>query len=591
MSLDQTLLILIFVFLFAFLLWGKFRYDLVAFTSLVTGVLVGAVPYENAFDGFGHPATIIVALVLIVSKGLINSGAIYFIGQKISQFGKSIWKHISVIGLIGAILSAFINNVAALALLMPIDINKARNSNWTPKATLMPLSFATILGGMATLIGTPPNIIISGIRHEYSGETFKMFDFLPVGGITALTGLIFISFIGWRLIPKSSSSEDAGKELIEIATYVSNLLVTKNSSVVNKKLFEIYSEAEKFDVAILGVVRNDIRIDKGSKNIELQENDQLLIDATPEELDEFRSLLKLDFPFNKNKILAESENFIPCEVAVTEESRLVGRTASKVGLGWRKSTILLGISRKGRPIKRQTRKTVIRAGDILLLLIPKETYTDVINWLNCLPLADRGLNITNTNKMKIALLVFFFGLILTSIGIVKLPIILGVVVIIYCLLKIIPIRQVYKSVEWPVIVLLASIIPLGAALETNGTTSLIVDALTNFCIGLEPWLIISLLMILTMTLSDMLNNTATTIVIAPIGIKLAENLHMNPDTFLMAIAIAASCAFLTPIGHKNNTIILGPGGYSFADYWRVGLPLECLILVVSVPTLLFFWPL
>ena len=591
MTLDQTLLILIFVFLFGFLLWGKLRYDLVAFTSLVTGVLVGVVPYENAFDGFGHPATIIVALVLIVSKGLINSGAIYFIGQKISQFGKSIWKHISVIGLIGAILSAFINNVAALALLMPIDINKARNSNWTPKATLMPLSFATILGGMATLIGTPPNIIISGIRHEYSGETFKMFDFLPVGGITALTGLIFISFIGWRLIPKSSSSEDAGKELIEIATYVSNLVVTKNSSVVNKKLFEIYSEAEKFDVAILGVVRKDIRIDKGSKNIELQVNDQLLIDATPEELDEFRSLLKLDFPFNKNKILAESENFIPCEVAVTEESRLVGRTASKVGLGWRKSTILLGISRKGRPIKRQTRKTVIRAGDILLLLIPKETYTDVINWLNCLPLADRGLNITNTNKMKIALLVFFFGLILTSIGIVKLPIILGVVVIIYCLLKIIPIRQVYKSVEWPVIVLLASIIPLGAALETNGTTSLIVDALTNFCIGLEPWLIISLLMILTMTLSDMLNNTATTIVIAPIGIKLAENLHMNPDTFLMAIAIAASCAFLTPIGHKNNTIILGPGGYSFADYWRVGLPLECLILAVSVPTLLFFWPL
>ena len=591
MSLDQTLLILIFLFLFGFLLWGKFRYDLVAFASLVTGVIVGVVPYENAFDGFGHPATIIVALVLIVSKGLINSGAIYFIGQKISQLGKNIWKHISVIGLVGAILSAFINNVAALALLMPIDINKARNSNWTPKATLMPLSFATILGGMATLIGTPPNIIISGIRYEYSGEPFKMFDFLPVGGITALIGLIFISFIGWRLIPKGSSSEDAGKELSEIATYVSNLVVTKNSSVVNKKLVEIYTEAEKFDVAILGVVRKEIRIDKGSKNIELQENDQLLIDATPEELDEFRSLLKLDFPFNKNKILAESENFFPCEVAVTEESRLVGTTASKIGLGWRKSTILLGISRKGRPIKKQTRKTIIRAGDILLLLVPKETYTDVINWLNCLPLAERGLNITNTSKMNIALLVFFFGLILTSLGIIKLPIILGVIVIIYCLLKIIPIRQVYKSVEWPVIVLLASVIPLGGALESNGTTSLIVSELTDFCVGLEPWLIISLLMILTMTLSDMLNNTATTIVIAPIGIKLAENLNMNSDTFLMAIAIAASCAFLTPIGHKNNTIILGPGGYSFADYWRVGLPLECLILAVSVPTLLFFWPL
>ena len=591
MSPDQLLLILIFSLLFVFLLWGKFRYDLVAFSSLVVAVIIGVVPYDNAFDGFGHPATIIVALVLIVSRGLINSGAIYFIGRKISEFGENIWQHISIIGFIGAILSAFMNNVAALALLMPIDINKARDSKWTPRATLMPLSFATILGGMATLIGTPPNIIISGIRYEYSGTPFGMFDFFPVGGLTALIGLIFVSFVGWRLIPKTSESNDAGKELKDIATYVSNLTISKNSLVLGKKLFEIYSEAEKFDVAILGIVRDEVRIDKGSRNIHLKENDQILIDATPEELDEFRSLMKLEFPFNKIKMLAESDDFIPCEVVVTEDSRLVNTTASKIGLGWRKSTILLGVSRKGRPIRKQIRKTVIRTGDILLLLIPKETYQDVIKWLNCLPLADRGLNITDTSKMNLALLIFFTGLILTSIGLVKLPIILGAVVILYCLSKIIPIRDVYSSVEWPVIVLLASIIPLGSALESNGTTALIVEELTKVSLNLEPWLIITLLMILTMTLSDILNNTATTIVIAPIGIKLAENLNMNPDTFLMAIAISASCAFLTPIGHKNNTIILGPGGYGFSDYWRVGLPLEVIIITVSVPLLLFFWPL
>jgi di/tricarboxylate transporter len=564
---------------------------LVAFSALIISVIIGVVPYERAFDGFGHPATIIVALVLIVSKGLVNSGAIYFVGRKISEFGGTIWQHISVIGFVGAILSAFMNNVAALALLMPIDINKARESKWTPRATLMPLSFATILGGMATMIGTPPNIIISGIKYKYSGEPFKMFDFLPVGGLTAIVGLIFVSFIGWRLLPKSNEGNDAAKELTDISTFVSNLEISKASLVIGKKLSEIYSEADKYDVAILGIVRNELRIDKGSSNIILQEKDQLLIDATPEELDEFRSLLKLEFPFEREKISAESDDFIPLEVVVTDESRLVNSTASKIGLGWRKNTVLLGISRRGRPIRKQIRKTIIKSGDILLILVPKESYHEVLNWINCLPLADRGLNLTDTSKMGIALTIFFSGLILTSLGLVKLPIILGAVVILYCLSKIIPVRDVYNSVEWPVIVLLASIIPLGSALEGNGTTMIIVELLTDLSMDLKPWLIITLLMVLTMTLSDILNNTATTIVIAPIGIKLAENLNMNPDTFLMAIAISASCAFLTPIGHKNNTIILGPGGYKFGDYWKVGLPLEIIIILVSVPLLLFFWPL
>ena len=279
MNSEQILLVAIFCLLFSLLLWGKFRYDLVAFSILIISVAIGVVPYNNAFNGFAHPATIIVALVLVVSKGLINSGAIFFIGQKISAFGKNLWGHISIIGFIGAILSAFMNNVAALALLMPIDINKARASNWPPRKTLMPLSFATILGGMATLIGTPPNIIISSIRYEHTGEPFKMFDFFPVGGITAIIGLAFVALIGWRLIPKTSQNDDAGKELMEIASYVSNLTVSQNSLILGKNLHEIYEVAEKCDAAVLGIIRNSIRIDKGSRNLKIEENDQLIIDA------------------------------------------------------------------------------------------------------------------------------------------------------------------------------------------------------------------------------------------------------------------------------------------------------------------------
>ena len=576
MNSEQILLVAIFCLLFSLLLWGKFRYDLVAFSILIISVAIGVVPYNNAFDGFAHPATIIVALVLVVSKGLINSGAIFFIGQKISAFGKSLWGHISIIGFIGAILSAFMNNVAALALLMPIDINKARASNWAPRKTLMPLSFATILGGMATLIGTPPNIIISSIRYEHTGEPFKMFDFFPVGGITAIIGLAFVALIGWRLIPKTSENDDAGKELIEIASYVSNLTVSQNSLVLGKNLHEIYEAAEKCDAAVLGIIRNSIRIDKGSRNLKIEENDQLIIDATPESLDEFRSIQKLEFPFKKDRILAESDNYIPIEVVVTDTSRLLNTSAIKVGLAWRKATVLLGISRKGRPIRKQIRRTIIREGDMLLVLVPKESFNEVINWIGCLPLAARGLNITDTSKMTAALSIFFVGLIVASVGLLKLPIVLGLVIILYCLTKIVPPREVYSSVEWPVIILLASVIPLGAALESNGTTEIIVQILTKYASSMEPWLIIAIIMIITMTLSDILNNTATTLVIAPISIQLAQTLNLNADTFLMAVAVSASCAFLTPIGHKNNTIILGPGGYRFGDYWRMGLVLEVL---------------
>ena len=590
MNSEQILLVAIFCLLFSLLLWGKFRYDLVAFSILIISVAIGVVPYNNAFDGFAHPATIIVALVLVVSKGLINSGAIFFIGQKISAFGKNLWGHISIIGFIGAILSAFMNNVAALALLMPIDINKARASNWPPRKTLMPLSFATILGGMATLIGTPPNIIISSIRYEHTGEPFKMFDFFPVGGITAIIGLAFVALIGWRLIPKTSQNDDAGKELMEIASYVSNLTVSQNSLVLGKNLHEIYEAAEKCDAAVLGIIRNSIRIDKGSRNLKIEENDQLIIDATPESLDEFRSIQKLEFPFKKDRILAESDNYIPIEVVVTDTSRLLNTSAIKVGLAWRKATVLLGISRKGRPIRKQIRRTIIREGDMLLILVPKESFNEAINWIGCLPLAARGLNITDTSKMTAALSIFFVGLIVASVGLLKLPIVLGLVIILYCLTKIVPPREVYSSVEWPVIILLASVIPLGAALESNGTTEIIVQILTKYASSMEPWLIIAIIMIITMTLSDILNNTATTLVIAPISIQLAQTLNLNTDTFLMAVAVSASCAFLTPIGHKNNTIILGPGGYRFGDYWRMGLVLEVLIIITSIPLLLIFWP-
>jgi di/tricarboxylate transporter len=592
MNTDQIILFSLFAAVFALLLWGRFRYDLVAFSALMIGVVLGVVPTKDAFSGFGHPATLVVALVLVVSAGLVRSGAVFLITRTLVDSTRALGRHIGLMGVVGGVLSAFMNNVAALALLMPVDIQTARKAKRSPALSLMPLSFATILGGMVTLIGTPPNIIIATIRQDTLGEPFKMFDFAPVGGITAIVGLLFVATIGWRLIPARTETEP-GLQASEIAAYIAELTVPEGSKHIGLRLAELDEVAEKNDVAILGLVRDGRRLYGSQKNAVIKQGDALVLEATPDALDEFRSALSLDFadPTREGRLRAEGEGLEVIEVVVADRSRLVGRTAQAVGLSWRQRTVLLGISRQGRRITKQVRKTPIRTGDILLLLAPSDRSADVVSWLGCLPLADRGLAVTENQKVWLAIGLFGAAVIAASLGWLYLPVALGLVVVAYALTRIMPVSEIYDHIEWPVVVLLGSMIPLGAALENSGGTQLIAGALVGLTDGLPAWAILTVLMVVTMTLSDVLNNTATTIVAAPVGIQMAQTLNVNPDPFLMAVAIAASCAFLTPIGHKNNTLILGPGGYRFSDYWQMGLPLEVLVVAVSIPSILVFWPL
>ena len=590
MSTDQIILFSLFGAVFGLLLWGRFRYDIVAFSALMVGVVLGVVPQKDAFSGFGHPATLVVALVLVVSAGLVHSGAVFLITRTLVDASRSLGAHITLMGAIGGILSAFMNNVAALALLMPVDVQTARKAGRSPGLSLMPLSFATILGGMVTLIGTPPNIIIAAIREESLGAPFKMFDFAPVGGIAAITGMAFVALVGWRLIP---ARDENGSTSDDLAEYIAELTVPESSKHIGKRLSELEAEAEKTDVAILGLIRDGKRRYGQARNTALKAGDALVLEATPDALDEFRTSLDLALSDvdRTERLNAAGEGVEIIEVVVKETSRLVDRTAQAVGLAWRQSAVLMGISRGGTQIKNQVRKTPIQTGDILLLLVPRNRGHDVIDWLGCLPLADRGLAVTENSKVWLAIGMFAGAVIAASLGLIYLPVALGLVVIAYVLTRIVPLSELYTHIEWPVVVLLGSMIPLGAALETSGGTELISGALLGWTAGMPAWAVLTVLMIVTMTLSDVLNNTATTIVAAPVGIQMAQSLGMSPDPFLMAVAVAASSAFLTPIGHKNNTLILGPGGYSFADYWRMGLPLEIIIVAVSIPAILVFWPL
>ena len=590
MTTDQIILFALFGLVFAFLLWGKFRYDIVAFSALMAGVLLGVVPTSQAFAGFGHPATLVVALVLVVSAGLVRSGAVFLITRTLVNASRSLGSHITLMGAIGGVLSALMNNVAALALLMPVDIQTARKAGRSPGLSLMTLSFATILGGMVTLIGTPPNIIIASIREERLGAPFAMFDFAPVGGVTAIAGLIFIALIGWRLIP---AREDSKLGADDISQFIAELTVPEGSRLIGKQLRDLEEEAEKADVAIIGLIRDGKRRYGRARDARLRAGDALVLEATPDALDEFRAALSLAVADAKReeRLKADGDGVDVIEVVVTDQSRLIGRTAQSVGLGWRQSTVLLGISHRGQKITRQIRKTQINVGDILLLLVPRETGADVTQWLGCLPLADRGLAVTADEKVWIAIGIFSAAVLAASVGLIYLPVALGLVVVVYVLAKIVPLAELYTHIEWPVVVLLGSMIPLGAALESSGGTELISGALVTLTMGMPAWAVLTVLMVVTMSLSDVLNNTATTIVAAPVGIQMAQSLNVSPDPFLMAVAVAASSAFLTPIGHKNNTLILGPGGYHFGDYWRIGLPLEAIVVIVSIPAILVFWPL
>ncbi len=592
MTADQIILFVLLIFVFVFLIWGRIRYDLVAFSALIIALLTGVVPKDQAFSGFGHPATIIIALVLIISRGLSSSGVIEVVARQVARFSRSLQSHIAAMAGISALLSAVMNNVAALALLMPVDIQAASKAKRSPAMTLMPLSFASILGGMITLIGTPPNIIIAEFRQKAMGESFSMFDFSPVGLACATAGVIFVATVGWRLIPASRKEHDATKDLMEAGTFLTELLVTQDSPAVGQRVRDLDEMADENDVLIVGLVRRGKRLPGQARWTEVKEKDLLVVESAPEALDAFVGLLKLDYRQKKSESkLLDNEDMSLLEVVVPQGARIEGRSALDLRLQYRHNVTLLGVSRQGQQFRERVRKLGIKAGDVLLLHGPSHRLNEISRWLGTLPLAERGLELIQRHKAWLAVGIFIAAIVLASFGLVYLPIALAGVVALYALLSVIPPKQVYDSIEWPVIVLLGSMIPIGSALETSGGTALIAGMVTNFSEGYSPVFVLTLLMVITMTLSDVMNNTATAIIAAPIAVDIANKLQVSPDPFLMTVAVAASCAFLTPIGHKNNTLIMGPGGYRFGDYWRMGLPLEILVIVVSIPTILWVWPL
>jgi len=592
MTTDQIAISILLVTLLGLFVWGRLRYDVVAAGGLVAAVVLGLVPADSAFEGFGHPAVITVAGVLVMSRALSVSGAVDGIARWIRSASGTETGQIGVLSVVAASMSGFMNNVGALALLLPATIESCTKANRPVRLVLMPLAFASILGGMVTLIGTPPNILIATYRQDAMGEGFAMFDFAWVGFPVALLGVAFIALVGWRLIPSASGKAAEGGESFDLEAYLSELAVPKASEAHGKTLSEIEEMTEDLDVAIVGLVRRKRHYPRPPQHEPLQGTDRLLVEAGPEDLDRFVDRLGLRVAGTRpdKEALSKGEHAVLTEAVVTPGSRIAGRTVGALRLKGRYNLTLLGISRQGHARGGRLSSFRVRPGDVLLVQGLENDVPDALSRLGCLPLASRDISHGLRGRSVVAAGIFMAAVAVAALGLLPIAVCFVAAVVAVVVSGILPIRDLYANVDMPVIVLLAALLPVGQALETTGMTGLIAGGITEVTQGVPAFVVVSILLVTTMFMSDLLNNAATVVVMAPIAVQVARGMDASPDPFLMAVAVGASCAFLTPIGHQNNALVMGPGGYKFGDYWRLGLPLEILIVVVSVPLIMFAWP-
>jgi di/tricarboxylate transporter len=576
-------------------LWNRWRYDVVALLALVASGLTGLVPPADLFAGLGHPAVVTVAAVLVVSRGLLNAGVVETLARQLTRVGDQLWIQVAALTGIVALSSGVINNVGALALFMPVAIWMSRKSGRSPSFLLMPLAFGSLLGGTLTMIGTPSNIIIATYRQQSGAAPFGMFSFLPAGAAVTLLGLLFISLVGWRLTPRRRE-QDSSEDLFEISDYLAELRVPEDCKFAGRTLHDlITSVKDDADVLVVGLVRRGQRQQLPSTFEVLREEDILLVESDSGSLKTLMDVTGLalathaDRDDEKKKDRATELNL--AEAIVTPESSLVGRTTTALGLRERYGVNVCAVARHGHRLRQRLGKTRFVAGDILLVQTREESMQSALNELGCLPLASRGLRIGRPRKVLLAGSILAVALALIALEIVPAaPALVGAALVMVLTGLIAP-GEVYNSIDMPVVILLAAMLPIGQALETTGASELIASGLLEIARSAPPSALLALLMTAVMLLSNVVNNAAAAVVAAPIAVNLAHDMAVSADPFLMAVAIGSSCAFLTPIGHQSNALVMVPGGYKFGDYWRMGLPMSVLVLAVGAPMILWVWPL
>jgi len=591
MTLHQGLAFAVILGMMALFVWGRLRYDVVALLALFIAVVVGIVPAKDAFTGFGDDIVIIVASALLVSTAVARSGIVEVVLLRIGGLLTSSRMVVIVLVTAVTVLSAFVKNIGALAMLMPVAFQLARRTQTSPSCLLMPMAFGSLLGGTMTLIGTSPNVIVSQMRERLVGEPFSMFDFTPVGFTIAALGVTFLAF-GYRLLPvrKAAASVDAA---FNIQGYVTEARLPAESELVGQTVADLEKIGEG-EVHVTTIIRERFRRYTPSPNWTLGAGDALLLRGEPAALERVVAIGNLRLAGGEDKPAdpdVQSENYGVMEAVVMADSPLVNRTPAQAQLAERYQLALLAVSRSGERLTHRLRTTRFHAGDVIVLQGDLTHMPEALGELKCLPLAERNIGLGRGRNRFIPVIVLAAAMALVATKVV--PVAFGFfgAAVVLILLRSLTLREAYDAIEWPLLILIGALIPVSEAMQTTGATDLIAGWLSAAASALPAMAALALIIVVAMAVTPFLNNAATVLVMAPIAGRFAAELGLNPDPFLMAVALGAASDFLTPIGHQSNTLVMGPGGYRFSDYPRLGLPLSALVVLVGVPLIALVWPL
>jgi di/tricarboxylate transporter len=589
MTLDQALAFAILGITVGLFVWGRLPYDLVALLALLAGILAGIVPMQMAFSGFSDDIVIIVTAALVVSAAVARSGAVETVMRPLLPHLQSVRTQVPVLAAAVMVASVFTKNIGALAIFMPVALQLARRTGTTPGALLMPMAFASLLGGLVTLIGTSPNIIVSRVREQVTGEPFRMFDYAPVGAAIAMAGLVFLSF-GWRLLPGGRRGNASMQSAIAIDAYTTEARLPSESPLVGEPVGALQALSED-RVAVATILREGLRRDAPAADWVLRAGDLLILEGEPEELEALVAHAKLTLVGEKTPAedVPEDEKTV-VEGVITAESPLVGATPTGAALASRFGISLLAVSRRGARIRQRLKQLQLRRGDVVILKGEAARLPDTLAALRILPLTERGILLGRNRRSWLPAAVLGLTMAAVALHLVPVGIAFFAAAVVLLVLRSLTPQEAYQAVDWPVIVLLGALIPVSEAIRTTGGTELIAGWLSGTVEQLPPLAALSLIMAVAMAVTPFLNNAATVLMLGPIAGSLAQRLELNPDAFLMAVAVGAACDFLTPIGHQCNTLVMGPGGYRFGDYWRLGLPLSAIVLLVGVPMIALVWP-
>tara|TARA_B100001029_G_scaffold178872_1_gene186589 strand:- start:88 stop:1851 length:1764 start_codon:yes stop_codon:yes gene_type:complete len=584
---DQLILSIVIIGLLVFFISGKYRYDYVSLGALALLILFDIIKIENAFIGFSHPAVITVALVLLISKGLQDAGLSAVTGNIIGRFSPSETQFLFLIMFIAAILSSFINNIGAMALLLPITLSTCQKMGWHAGKFLMPLAFASILGGMNTLIGTPPNIIIAEFKESYTGEAFNFFDFSYVGLLVSFLSIIFIGLISSKLVAKRKLAKT--NNLIDLDNFLFELVVPEGSNAIGLTFSSFIKKAGN-ETEILGLVNEKGAVSKVRNNSKIRVDQHLVMKVSPNLISSIQDRFGLKIAESSHDLKEELIDEI--EVVITPGSRLVGRKQNYLMKLAYEELFLLGMWRKGARFRTRLSKQMFKVGDVLLLGVrdpDKEDVSAKINHLGLMPIRSREISTLPSRSRFLKAVIFFTSaILLTAFNVINV-----LTAFLLCVLGFVGIKilksNLYRHIEWPIVIMLAAMIPIGQALESTGITEMIAGGVVSLAGDLHVFWLLMIILVITMLITDVINNAATAVIMAPFSVNIAVQLGQPLEPFLMVVAVGASCAFLTPIGHQCNTLVMGPGNYKFSDYWRLGLPIDVLIVLTSIPMILFVW--